>query len=546
MNEPPIKRNVPTDGSTMAIGAHASVAGPPSASRPAGQIEIASPLEEGSRIGPYEVREHIGDGGMAAVYKVWHTGLHRFEALKIPRYQASRGPEADFLHRLLAEARTAASLQHPHIVAIHNVSDEKSVLHYFAMEFVEGTDLASLINSNPLPFQQTVEILRQIGSALDYAHEHGVVHRDIKPANILLEQTENGHRARVVDFGISRAGEDDGSTRLTRSGMIVGTPEYMSPEQSGSGAPVDKRTDIYSLGVVTYEMLCGQPPFVAGDGVSRMSVLMKQINEVPDALDKCRPDLSPVAAQAVAKALAKDPDERFSSCAAFIEALAAAPPLEEQQAALLAAGTKPLRRTMGALFGAPTLAAKDKARTLNLDNQTAHFVAPLPAQIMRAVTSPVSLIAGFIGVFAGAFLVWNLRQPLPAKKLVKPESAPLAVIPGPPPLPTRKPTPTQQSTKQPTRPTKRITTRKIAPMLITKPAAAKLLQKPTPRLVVRKVARKPATKKTPVRRAVIRRPVSRKPVKRRVVRKPARPVTKRRSAPRRPYYSGGEAGLPPG
>lgn len=560
MSDPLIKRNPPADGSTMAIGAVNTPSTPHPTPhptpRPAGQIEIAAPLEEGSRIGPYEVREHIGDGGMAAVYKVWHTGLHRFEALKIPRYQASRGPEADFLHRLLAEARTAASLQHPNIVAIHNVSDEKSVLHYFAMELVQGSDLAALIDGNPLPFEQALEILRQIGSALDYAHEHGVVHRDIKPANILLEQTEAGHRARVVDFGISRAGEEDGSTRLTRSGMIVGTPEYMSPEQSGSGAPVDHRTDVYSLGVVAYEMLCGQPPFVAGDGVSRMSVLMKQINEVPDSLDKCRPDLPPVAAKAIAKALAKNPDERFSSCTAFVEALAAAPPLEEQQNALLTGGAKPLRRTMGALFGTPTLAVGDKPRTLNIGNETSSFTAPLPVKLAHAVTRPLSLIAACIGLLAGTFLLWNLRQPTQNTPVAKPVATPLSVIPVVTKQTTPQPTPTKKPNPTPTKPVSvpvvpkvpvKTTPKAASQKIVKKPTAAKPLQKSIVRKAPSKSARKPATKKPTSRRAVIRKPIKRNFVRRRVVRKPVRPKSniRRRSAQRSPSYSGGEAGLPP-
>jgi serine/threonine protein kinase len=535
MSESPIKPNPPADGSTVAVNATSAPAAPP---RPAGQIEIAAPLEEGSRIGPYEVREHIGDGGMAAVYKVWHTGLHRFEALKIPRYQASRGPEADFLHRLLAEARTAAGLQHPHIVAIHNVSDEKSVLHYFAMEFVAGSDLATLIDEGPLPFQEALTILRQIGSALDYAHANGVVHRDIKPANILLEKTEAGHRARVVDFGISRAGEDNVHTRLTRSGMIVGTPEYMSPEQSGSGAPVDHRTDIYSLGIVAYEMLCGQPPFVAGDGVSRMSILMKQINEAPPSLDHCRPDLSPATANAVAKALAKNPDERFSTCHEFLEALAAAPPLEEQQSELLAKGGKPRRRTMGALFGAPTLAPGDKPGTLKLGAQTVYELAPLPAQLVRAVTSPLSLIAGFIGLLAGAFLIWNLRQ----TPTTLPQARPTATMPAPTPAVTLPAKPQPKATL------------KTWP----KPTTAKTLQKPLPHptaKVVKKVfkpvpkpARQAVAKKPVARKPVLYKPVKRQPVVREVKnRKPPsrRPVVKKRRPVVRTGQTGGEAGLPP-
>ena len=545
MSEPQSKPNPPVDGSTMAIHVHAP-ASSQQAARPAGQIEIAAPLEEGSRIGPYEVREHIGDGGMAAVYKVWHTGLHRFEALKIPRYQASRGPEADFLHRLLAEARTAAGLQHPHIVGIYNVSDEKSILHYFSMEFVDGDDLASLIANGPLPFEETLFVLRQVGSALDYAHEQGVIHRDIKPANILLEKTASGYRARVVDFGISRAGEDDGSTRLTRSGMIVGTPEYMSPEQSGSGAPVDHRTDIYSLGVVAYEMLCGEAPFVAGDGVSRMSVLIKQINQVPAPLDHCRPDLSPTAAQAVAKALAKNPEERFSSCEEFLEALAAAPPLAEQQSALLAAGGGAKRRTMGAFFGSPTLASGEKNKTLNIGEQTASFEAPLPAKIARAATSPIGLMTGVLGLLVGALVVWNLGQtpapPGPVKPVSTPTAAKPAVKPAAAPQATVKPTPVARPTEKPN-PTP---TRTVAAKISRKATAAKPLQKPKPRpkaaqqkMVSRLATRKPG-------RRIARKPAVRKAISRRpILRKARRTNAKRRPSTRRVVRSGGEAGLPP-
>jgi len=146
-----------------------------------------APLESGERIGPYEIREHVGDGGMASVYKAWHTNLHRFEALKIPRHQHTYGPEAAFLRRLLAEARTSARLHHPHIVAIHNVSEADAPLQYFAMDFVGGCDMARLLESRGrLPVGEALPILNQIASALDYAHSQNVVHRDVKPGNILL------------------------------------------------------------------------------------------------------------------------------------------------------------------------------------------------------------------------------------------------------------------------------------------------------------------------------------------------------------------------
>jgi serine/threonine protein kinase len=525
MSEPHIRPNLPdAEGSTLAIG---------TAPRPAGQIEIAAPLEEGSRIGPYEVREHIGDGGMAAVYKVWHTGLHRFEALKIPRYQASRGPEADFLHRLLAEARTAAGLQHPHIVAIHNVSDEKSILHYFAMEFVDGSDLAAIIGKGPLPFEETLTILRQIGSALDYAHAHNVVHRDVKPANILLENTTKGWHARVVDFGISRAGEDDGNTRLTRSGMIVGTPEYMSPEQSGSGAAVDYRTDIYSLGVVAYEMLCGHPPFVAGDGVSRISVLMKQINEPPLPLDQYRPDLPPAASRAVLKALAKNPEERFTSCAQFLEALAAAPPQEEF--AQLPSG-KTRRPTMANVLGTPTLSPTPAGRSTEIGE------APNPPLLaperVPVVTRRTALAVGVVGLIAGAFMLLNMRSKPETTVAPEPTVAPIKVAPITPqptsaPINTR---PTPRSIKAVVQPAPKPTAKKPTVQVKT----AKPLHKPTPRLAPRRrvttrtrTVPQHSTRRTSMHRSIIKSSVRR-----------TRPTSTYRSAPRR-IHSGNDAPLPP-
>jgi serine/threonine protein kinase len=281
-------------------------------------------MELGSRIGPYEIRELIGEGGMASVYKVWHTGLHRFEALKVPRQHGSHPSESDFVHRLLNEARIAAQLHHPHIVGIHNVSEAEAAVQFFAMEYVAGYDLAQILEQRQrLVFQEGLPILRQVAEALDHAHMHGVVHRDIKPANILLQEVSNpgGWMAKVVDFGISRAAEDMGGTKLTKSGMIVGTPEYMSPEQAGNGDVVDYRTDIYSLGIVSYEMLCGHPPFTAGEGVSRMSILMSHVRDMPQPPAEHIPNLPMAANNAILKALAKHPEDRFDSCADFMRAL---------------------------------------------------------------------------------------------------------------------------------------------------------------------------------------------------------------------------------
>lgn len=294
-------------------------------------------IQPGEIIGPYEVKERLGEGGMAAVYKAWHVGLHRYEALKIPR---GGNIDPSYVQRLLTEARLAAGLCHPHVVAIHSVSEPGAPVPYFAMEWIEGRDLlAWLKERGRLTVQETVRLLEPVAAALDYAHERGVIHRDIKPANILLQENPGlPPTPKVVDFGISRAaGEDDGATRLTRSGMFVGTPEYMSPEQSGSGAEVERFTDLYSLGVLAYEMLCGVPPFTVGSGVSRLAILVQHVRDTPPCPSQRCPGVPPAAGEAVLRALAKAPEDRYPTCCAFIAALsrAAEPEFDETGATIM-------------------------------------------------------------------------------------------------------------------------------------------------------------------------------------------------------------------
>jgi tRNA A-37 threonylcarbamoyl transferase component Bud32 len=277
-------------------------------------------MQPGSQIGVYRIEGLLGQGGMAQVYKVWHTGLHRHEALKLLPPQMTF--DRSFVERFLAEARTAAGLHHPHIATIHAVSDAQAAQPYFTMEMVGGGDLAGLMHQRGrLSLDEALPLLRQIGAALDYAHARRVIHRDIKPANILLQQEGGGLSVKVVDFGIARAQEAEGGARLTKTGLIVGTPEYMSPEQGGSGQPVDHRTDIYSLGIVAYEMLCGRPPFVAGQDGSVMTVIMSHIRETPRPPVEIAPGLPTDVNTAILKTLSKAPTDRFDTCDEFVRAL---------------------------------------------------------------------------------------------------------------------------------------------------------------------------------------------------------------------------------
>ena len=278
-------------------------------------------MDIGTQIGPYQVNGLIGRGGMAEVYKAWNVDLHREEALKVLPPQMTFDPS--FVERFLKEARTAASLRHAHIATIYMVSPVTESRPYFAMELVQGGDLAGLLHrQGSLPLGSALPLLRQIAGALDYAHRQGIVHRDVKPANILLEDDgHGGWNVKVVDFGIARAQEAGDGARLTKTGMIVGTPEYMSPEQGGSGEKVDHRSDQYSLGAVAYEMLCGRPPFAVGPDGTAMTVIMSHIRDTPHAPVDYVPGLIPSANNAVLSALSKKPEDRFTSCAEFVAAL---------------------------------------------------------------------------------------------------------------------------------------------------------------------------------------------------------------------------------
>jgi len=276
-------------------------------------------VEIGTEIGPYRVEQLLGRGGMACVYKVWHTGLHRYEALKL--LSPNMTYDRVFIERFLMEARTAAGLSFPNIGLLYSVSTPDADVPYFTMELIEGGDLSKMLDSRGrLPLEEAIPLLKQIAVGLDYAHGKGVIHRDVKPANVLLAGGGPEPLIKIVDFGIARALESD-ATRLTKAGMIVGTPEYMSPEQGGSGAPMSERSDQYSLAVIAYEMLCGQTPFPARIFDSALAMLICQVREPPPHPLTLTPDLAPATVDALLKGLAKDPQERFENCMALVEAL---------------------------------------------------------------------------------------------------------------------------------------------------------------------------------------------------------------------------------
>ena len=262
----------------------------------------------------YLIEAEIGRGGMAAVFRALDLRLHRHVAIKaLPPELAFNN---DVKTRFLREAQTAAQLSHPNIVPIYTV-DERGGVVYFVMALVEGESLAARIARQPrLSIDAVRRILAEVADALDYAHACSVVHRDIKPDNILLDRTTG--RAVVTDFGIARAAVGD--ARLTLTGVAVGTPAYMSPEQAMGDRDVDGRSDQYSLGIVGYQMLVGQTPFKAAN---TPAMLVKHLSEIPRPVRETRPDVPAQLAAAIDRALAKKPEERWPSAGAFRDALTA-------------------------------------------------------------------------------------------------------------------------------------------------------------------------------------------------------------------------------
>lgn len=338
---------------------------------------------EGQTLGKYRILQALGRGGMAQVYRAYHAALDRYVAVKVLRTDLIE--QADFLERFRREARAVSALRHPAIVQVFDF-DVQDDLYYMVMELLEGDTLRARLNAYRtrgefLPLSEIVRILQDVLDGLDYAHHEGVIHRDLKPSNILL--TRRG-QAVLTDFGIAQI---VGVTQHTVSGALLGTLHYMAPEQGLEGV-CDARSDLYSLGIVLYEMLTGAPPF---DAETPLAILLKHLNAPVPPPRQVNPGLPPVLEQIVLKALAKDPAERFQSAA---EMRAALQPLAENTPAphLVVSGNA--RRT---IMGQPlaeentvvetrstALAEQEKKRT----SHPTTLLATLPARI-RPV-SPVS------------------------------------------------------------------------------------------------------------------------------------------------------------
>ncbi len=365
----------------------------------------------GATVGHYRIIDQLGQGGMATVYRAYDANLDRYVAIKVLHQAFKEDP--NFLARFKREAQIVARLRHPHIVAVHGF-DEHDGQPYLVMEFIAGETLKGRLNRQRLTLQETAQLMLDVGDALTYAHEQGVLHRDIKPSNILVDVQGIPY---LTDFGLARMVEAGEST-LSQD-MLLGTPQYISPEQAQGVKNLSPATDIYSLGIVLYQLVVGRVPFnadtpyaIVHDHIYRPLPIPSQVN----------PDVPAEIEHVLLRALAKDPADRYPTASAMVA---------DFQAAVEATGTQ----------------AYTPSRVVNIPASPSPTVTPPPPQVIPAAAPPIPTLSApssaamrrarrrqqlwmlgglgtfmficLIGLFIGIVAVSNpeLRQPLPVNGL---------------------------------------------------------------------------------------------------------------------------------
>ena len=364
----------------------------------------------------YRLERELGAGGMATVYLAQDLKHDRKVAVKVlrPELAAVLGAE-----RFLAEIRVTANLQHPNLLPLFD-SGEAGGFLYYVMPYVQGEALrARLVRERELPVEETVRLITLLANALDYAHAQGVIHRDLKPDNILLQAGQPV----IADFGIALAVAQAGGSRVTETGLSLGTPHYMSPEQAAGDRELDARSDQYALAAVTYEMLSGEPPHT---GPSSQAIIARLMVETPRSLRATRPGVPVAMDRAISRALAKAPADRFSSCGAFAQALVAGPaPRRSVTGSLVAAGLLIVALAGWALFyrGAGAAPSRDAEQSLavlplaNLSGDPAddYFGIGLAEEMTRAIARTGVRVIGRVS--AGALQAKGLDERAIAREL---------------------------------------------------------------------------------------------------------------------------------
>lgn len=316
----------------------------------------------GKTLGPYKLETALGKGGMATVFRAFQASVRRPVAIKVMAPEIASQP--GFMERFVQEAQVIASLEHPRILPVFDYG-EADGLHYIVMRLVDGGSLDDRIMARPLAFGEVAHYLTQIASALDYAHKRGVIHRDLKPNNVLLDSENNVY---LTDFGIARLA--GGDRKLTATGSVIGTPAYISPEQ-GMGRPVDARSDVYSLGILLYEMLTQQLPFQAD---TPAALIFLHVYEQPRRASDYRADLPSSVIDVLDKALAKQPEARYPTAGELATAYAGAIGLYNPTQAPLTPTATSLPPSTGP---AQTPESTDE-RTMALERSADAVASPLP------------------------------------------------------------------------------------------------------------------------------------------------------------------------
>ncbi|NWG07167.1 MAG: serine/threonine protein kinase [Chloroflexi bacterium] len=329
-------------------------------------------LQPGQMLGPYRIINQIGQGGMASVYKAYQPSMDRNVAIKVLPGQLAQS--AEFTARFQQEARIIARLEHPHILPVFDYGESDGI-SYFVMRYLEAGTLKTKMETGPLSLREIDRLFTQLAEALGYAHARGVIHRDLKPANALIDEQGNLF---LTDFGIAKLLES-ASPRLTQTDAIMGTPAYISPEQA-KAIQVDQRSDIYSLGIILYEMVTGRVPFVAD---TPLAVILKHVSDplpLPSAVKSGIPES---IERVILKALAKEPDDRYATAAEFLSAWKRA--LEDAETVLHTPE--------------PTPAPIPRTQTVAVPSQ------PKPVTVSTTASKPGTSTGWIVGCFIGACLL---------------------------------------------------------------------------------------------------------------------------------------------
>jgi hypothetical protein len=351
----------------------------------------------GRAIGGYVIKREIGRGGMGAVYLAEQTALGREVAIKELIPSAVADPTA--LERFMQEAHVMARASHPNIIQVHDL-ERTANASYLVLEYVKGRSLRERLNAGGLSLAQTFAVMKGLLEALDYAHRHNIVHRDVKPENVLISDEGD---VKVADFGIARLVDDPSASPATKAGTTLGTPQYMSPEQVSS-AKVDGRSDLYSAGIMLYELVCGRPPFTAGPADGPLTLLAKHAQAPPPPPALHRPGLDHELERVMLKALAKRPEQRYQTGAEFEQEVAAvadrlAPGWEESLQPAPVAGAAP------ALDATPPPAAAPAATVVRRP------VSPALVGVVGLIL--FSLLGGIAYVGIGSLLGPQPSPPVP-------------------------------------------------------------------------------------------------------------------------------------